>query len=81
MGDVEAGYNAIKDCDIVICVARTKGVGSQFLAEKQCPQVWIEKGRRCNCNSAISQTEEMELYQEMAQQTADCIYQALQMLS
>lgn len=66
-------------CGILICAARSSGKGYQYLDGMDCPQVWIEKGR-FDGDGALSDGEVAAIRDIIAEQTADYIYQSIQLL-
>lgn len=77
---VQRGMDYAHDCDIVICVTRSKGDGYHYLYDNPNPQIWIEKSRFDNVKSAIDPSECEQIRNEIAEKTADRIYQLLELL-
>ena len=79
-GLIDEGVEYTQGCDVIICVARSKGAGYQYFDELTVPQIWIEMGRFYNQNSAISNLDYESFRGAITDQTASYIYQALQLL-
>lgn len=77
---IDEGVEYTKECDIVVCVARSRGAGYQYFNELEVPQIWIEMGRFSNKNGAISDLENDSFRDAITDQTASYIYQVLQLL-
>lgn len=77
---IEDGGKYTKECDIIICTARSKGKGYQYFDKLTVPQIWIEMGRFYNQNSAIADSDYESFRNAITDQAADRVYQALKLL-
>lgn len=80
--NVKAAFQYAEEngCEVLVCAARSSGKGYQFFDKMKCPQIWIEKGRYGGKNDALRPSQEDAIREEIAELTADRIYQALQLL-